>query len=101
MAHPWIVVISVLGVAFLSVLLPVMVGFFRRYRGIRSLTCPETGREVEVGIDAVRVALTSAFGRPRLQVKSCSLWPEKEGCRQKCLTLPEVDTPGALRLQPR
>ncbi len=101
MTHPWIVVAAVISIGLLCVLFPVAADFYRRYRGARLLRCPETGREAQVGIDAPHVALTSAFGRPRLRVKSCSLWPEKEGCRQKCLTLPEVEGPGALRLQPR
>ena len=101
MAHLWIVAIGVLAVVLLSVLLPVMFDFYRRYRGIRALRCPEAGREVEVRVDAIRVALTSALGRPRLRVKSCSLWPERKQCAQNCLTLSEADTSGGLRLQPR
>ncbi len=101
MTHPWIVVTAVLCIALLYVLVPVVADFYRRYRGSRVLRCPETGQKVEVGIDASHVAITSAFGRPHLRVKSCSLWPEKERCAQDCLTLPEVETPGALRLQHR
>ncbi len=101
MTHPWIVVTAVLVIALLYVLVPVVADFYRRYRGSRVLRCPETGREAQVGIDASHVALTSAFGKPHLRVENCSLWPEKEGCLQECLTLPEVETPGALRLQPR
>ncbi len=93
MTHPWIVVIAVLAIAALYVLVPVVADFYRRYRESRALRCPETGQQVEVGIDASHVALTSAFGRPKIRVKSCSHWPERKGCEQECLTLPEVEMP--------
>ncbi len=95
MTHPWIVVIAVLGIAALYVLVPVVADFYRRYRSSRVLRCPETGQQVEVAIDASHVAFTSAFGRPQLRVKRCSHWPERKECAQDCLTLPEVEMPGA------
>ena len=97
MTHPWIVVIAVLGFGALYVVLPLIADTFRRYRGIRVLRCPETGGQAQVGINASRAAFTSAFGRPELRAESCSLWPQKEKCAQDCLTLPEVETPGAQR----
>ena len=99
MSQPWIVVIAVLAAALLYVLAPVVADTFRRYRSKRILRCPETGRQAEVGIDASRVAFTSAFGRPRLRAKSCSLWPEKKGCGQECLRLPQVEMPGTVGLR--
>ncbi len=101
MTHPWIVVIAVVGIGVLYVLLPLIADTFRRYRGIRVLRCPETGGHAEVGIDASRAAITSAFVRPQLRAKSCSLWPEKEKCAQDCLTLPEVEMAEALRIPTR
>ncbi len=87
MSHPWIVLVAVLAVALLYVLMPLVADTFRRFRRPKVLTCPETGGKAEVGIDASRAALTSAFGQPFLRAKSCSLWPEKEQCKQECLTL--------------
>jgi hypothetical protein len=87
MSHPWIVVLAIFALALLYVLTPLVADTFRRFRSPRLLRCPETGGKAEVGIDASRAALTSAFGRPLLRVKSCSLWPEKEQCRQDCLTV--------------
>ena len=86
MSHPWIVLVAVLAVAFLYVLMPLVADTFRRFRRPRMLSCPETGGPAEVGIDASRAALSSAFGEPQLQVKSCSLWPERDRCKQHCLT---------------
>lgn len=93
MSHPWVVMIAVLAVAALYVLMPLVADTFRRYRNSRLLRCPETGGKAEVGIDASRAAFTSAFGRPLLRVKMCSLWPERAQCRQDCLGLPEVEMP--------
>jgi uncharacterized protein (DUF58 family) len=86
MSHPWIVVVAVLAVALLFVLTPLVADTFRRFRSPRLIRCPETGDQAEVGIDAAHAALTSAVGQPLLRVKSCSLWPEKERCKQECLT---------------
>lgn len=99
MSQPWIVVIAVLAAALLYVLAPVVADTFRRYRSKRMLRCPETGGQAEVGIDASRAAVTSAFGRPHLRAENCSLWPEKEQCKQECLTLPEVEVPELPRLR--
>jgi hypothetical protein len=87
MSHPWMVVLAVLAVALLYVLMPLLADTFRRFRSPRLLRCPETGGKAEIGIDASHAALTSAFGQPLLRVKSCSLWPEKDRCKQDCLTV--------------
>ena len=87
MSHPWIVLLAILAVGFLYVLMPLVADTFRRFHGPSRLSCPEVGGMAEVGIDASRAALTSAFGRPLLRVKSCSLWPERERCKQNCLTI--------------
>jgi hypothetical protein len=87
MSHPWIVLVAVLAVGLLYVLMPLVADTFRRFRSPRMLSCPETGGNAEIGIDASRAALTSAFGRPLLRVKSCSLWPERKQCKQDCLTI--------------
>lgn len=86
MDNPWIVVAAILAVAVTFVLVPVVTDAFRRYRKSKILLCPEVGKEAEVGIDVHRAAFTSAFGRPLLRVKNCSLWPERKDCGQDCLT---------------
>ena len=101
MSNPWIVLIAVLAVALLYVLMPLMADTYRRLRKSRALRCPETGGQVRVDIDASRAAVTSAFGRPLLRVRRCSLWPAKEQCNQGCLTLPEVEAPETMPLQTR
>ena len=85
MSHPWVVLLAVFTVAFLYVLVPLVADTFGRFRRSRRLSCPETGGPAEVGIDASRAALSSAFGRPLLRVKSCSLWPGRDRCKQSCI----------------
>jgi len=58
-----------------------MLGILRnllKYRGTRVLTCPDNHEHV-----AVRVALLTGGPTPRL--KTCTRWPEKEGCDQACV----------------
>ncbi|HYL80473.1 MAG TPA: hypothetical protein VEU07_06650 [Candidatus Acidoferrum sp.] len=86
MSHPGLVLVAILALALLYVLMPLMADTLRRFRGPRMLSCPEAGGEAEVGIDASHAALTSALGSPSLRVKTCSLWPEREQCKQACLT---------------
>jgi len=87
MSNPWTVVLAVVALGLLYVLMPLAADTFRRFRSPRRMSCPETGGPAEVGVDASRAALTSAFGRPVLRVRNCSLWPEKEGCNQDCVTV--------------
>jgi hypothetical protein len=86
MSHPGLVLVAILTLALLYVLTPLMADTLRRFRGPRMLSCPEAGGKAEVGIDTSHAALTSAFGTPSLRVKTCSLWPDREGCKQDCLT---------------
>lgn len=98
--------VTLIGVAT-YILLPIIcivLGFaletFRRYRETRILRCPETGSLAKVAIDAYRAALTSAFDKPRLRAKNCSLWPERKACAQGCLSLPLPKTQASSCLTP-
>jgi hypothetical protein len=62
-------------------LLRVSVKFFH-FRGVRQVLCPETGSIAIVRINAVRAAVSSAVSDPHLRVSDCSLWPERQGCRE-------------------
>ncbi|MBI4611687.1 MAG: hypothetical protein HY726_22080 [Candidatus Rokubacteria bacterium] len=96
MNNPWFLLAAIVAVGVVYVLLPVVVATFLQYRAKRSLRCPEMGTNAEMTVDARRAALTSAVGRPLLRVKSCSLWPERNECRQTCLGLP-AEEPEPLR----
>lgn len=85
MTRPGFVITAILALAALYVLLPVMSTAFRRFRGRKTLRCPETGRGASVDLSGLSAALTSAIGSPRLCVRNCSLWPERKDCQQACL----------------
>ncbi len=57
---------------------------YRRFRGTRVITCPETREPAAVEVDAVQAAF-SGLERIHLRLKECSRWPERENCGQECL----------------
>ena len=64
---------------------PAVTSTFRRYRGSRTVICPENDQIAEMQIKAGRAGLLAAFGKHRLRVKWCSLWPRRKGCAEECL----------------
>ncbi len=91
MSAPWIVLPAIVAIAVVYVLLPVVGEVFARFRAKRAVTCPETGTNAKIGVDARWAAVTAAFRHPLLRVKTCSLWPERGGCEQSCLSVPEKE----------
>ena len=85
MNTPLITVATIIALAVVFVLLPLVVHTFQRYRKKRILRCPESGGLAEVDIDAARAAFFSAFGKPLLRIKNCTLWPRRKGCGEGCL----------------
>ena len=85
MNTPFITITAILLLAALYVLFPVVLHTFQRYRHKKVLECPETKGLAEVDIDVQLAAFSSAFGKPLLRVKGCSIWPRKWGCGQECL----------------
>jgi len=81
-----ILVIAFSAVGFLWVL-----PAYRRYRGKRIVTCPETREPAAVEVDAAHVAASAWGGRLALRLKACTRWPEKADCGQECLTEVERD----------
>jgi hypothetical protein len=90
MAHPWVLLggLALIGVVF--VLAPVMGSVYCRVRGTRWLRCPETGLPAAVGLDARHAAWIAAYREPFLRIRSCSLWPRRALCAQRCRRLPEI-----------
>jgi hypothetical protein len=60
------------------------------------ITCPETGKPAAVEVDARHAAATAALGKPRLRLRDCSRWPERQGCGQECLAQIEMAPKGCL-----
>ncbi len=98
MSSPGILIVAILAVAVLFVLVPRVLHTLASYRALRAVSCPETGVPVRLDLDASRAALTSAFGRPRLRVNWCTLWPQRKRCAQACVTSPEVERPAPEKL---
>jgi hypothetical protein len=59
---------------------------WRRWRGTRIVTCPETERPAAVDMDLRYAIAGSIAGRPELRLRDCSRWPQRNGCGQTCLT---------------
>jgi hypothetical protein len=66
------------------------VSAYLKYRGKGVVYCPETGEPVAVEVDATHAALTISDGVPELRLRSCSRWPEREGCGQECVAQIEL-----------
>jgi hypothetical protein len=67
---------------------------WRRYRGTRLVTCPETRQPAAVSVDVPHAALTALVDdKAGLRLASCSRWEERGPCREPCLA--EVQTSGA------
>lgn len=85
MNTPLITVAAIVALASLYVLFPVVLHTFQRYRHKKVVECPETKGLAEIDVDVQLAAFSSAFGKPLLRVKQCSIWPERWGCAQGCL----------------
>jgi len=58
---------------------------YLRFRGQRVVTCPETRTPAGVAVNAWYASIDGLLGKPRLRLQSCSRWPERAGCGEKCL----------------
>ena len=76
------------GVASLGayfVIRPVVADSYRRYRGRKTVICPDTAEIAELELNAGTASAISALGKRWVRVKWCSLWPRRKGCRQECV----------------
>jgi len=91
----FLLIAGVIVVGLYFVVAPVVVSTYRRYRGRRTIICPETDQIAEMAIKAGHAGVTAAFGKPRLRVKWCSLWPSRKGCAEECVNddWPAADEP--------
>lgn len=78
-------IVTLLMLASLYYVAPLAVTVFLRYRGKRIVSCPETRTPCAVEVDAKRAAITTVISHPELRMKSCSRWPQREGCGQECM----------------
>jgi hypothetical protein len=76
-------------VAAVAVVLPVAHAAYEHARRARRLTCPVTGRVATVRLDPAWAARAELVGASPRHLLTCSLLPERLGCRQSCLSLPD------------
>jgi len=82
------VLLLIAGVVILGsmyVVAPVVTDTYRRYRGRKTVICPETGQIAEVELKAKQASFLSALGKDWVRVSWCSLWPRKKGCAEECV----------------
>jgi hypothetical protein len=58
---------------------------YLRWHGARDTACPEANHLATIEVDAGHAVMMHARGETARRVKSCSLWPERQSCRQSCL----------------
>jgi hypothetical protein len=80
-----LVIAAVLGMGMIYVVFPVFVATFMGYRKNRQVHCPEEKKTATVNVDAQAAALSAVVGKNRVQIKNCSLWPERRDCAQECI----------------
>jgi hypothetical protein len=89
----------ILGIAFILSLLPIAFLVARAYvkaRGPRVIVCPETTSPEVVEVDAAQAAWTGVTEQPAYRLVSCSRWPERQDCDQRCLAQIESAPDGCL-----
>ena len=82
------------GICFF-LLMPTILGFtiYDRYSGTRTVTCPVTHDSAAVRIDAMHAAITGMTSTEKLRLASCTLWPERSGCAEGCISEAVAATP--------
>jgi hypothetical protein len=77
--------LAIVTAAALYALVRVTARTYLKFRGTRVVTCPETKTTAALALDAGRAARTAGLDEPEMRVASCSHWPEREQCGQRCL----------------
>ncbi|HJQ26073.1 MAG TPA: hypothetical protein VKA60_19295 [Blastocatellia bacterium] len=85
MPIPAYLIIAIVVFAILYFVAPTALTAFRRFRGKRLVTCPETRQPAGVDVDVKHATLTALAGPPDLRLKHCTRWPERQDCGQECL----------------
>jgi hypothetical protein len=62
-----------------------LVRTFGMFRGAHLVSCPERNDPAVIKTTALLAGLTARWRVRRLQVRSCTHWPERDDCSQPCL----------------
>ena len=85
MNSPIPIIVPIVTLAVLYVALPVVLDTYRRLRGPKIITCPETKQSAEIQLNAFPAALSALDGATDIRIEGCSRWPRRSGCNQACL----------------
>ncbi|HUI27604.1 MAG TPA: hypothetical protein VL403_16090 [Candidatus Kryptonia bacterium] len=96
--NPIAVLGAIVALGVLYVAVPVMLDAYRRFRGTRLLTCPETHQPVAIELNATHAALRAIAGENQPAVEQCSRWPVHRDCGQECLSQIQ-DSPDGCRVR--
>jgi len=72
-------------VGLVYVVLPVVADAYYRFRGTKTIICPETNAPADIELDAVRAAASAAVGYCDLRVVHCTRRHERHYCEQECV----------------
>ena len=81
----FLLIASVVALGLYFIVAPAAFSTYRRYRGRRTIICPETAQIAEMEIKAGQAGVMAALGKHNLRVKWCSLWPRRKGCAEDCV----------------
>lgn len=79
-----LIIFGLILLGLIYIKMPVITQVYFRFRGKKEITCPETDKPAEVEVDARRAATSAIYGRPKIELTSCSEWPEHKDCDQNC-----------------
>lgn len=85
MSDPVLVIAGVFLAGMIFVVLPVVISTYLRYRGRKSVVCPQAGKIAGVRLAALPAALGSAIDLVPLRVTACTLWLDRANCAQGCV----------------
>jgi len=71
---------------------------YRVFGGLREVSCPETAEAALVRIHVTRAIASRLSGGNELRLRSCSGWPDRQGCDQACLSQIAA-SPGGCRVR--
>lgn len=83
--NAWLLLLVIVAVVAVVRAVALAADAYYRWTPTQIVRCPETGRPVHVKLDATLAALTAIPGPPKLLVKECALWPERQDCDQGCV----------------
>ena len=78
----------------LAVYLGIAIRTAYRLRGKRVVICPETKASAGVTVNIGRAATTAVWNKADVKLSSCSRWPERQDCDQRCVSQIEASPDG-------